>query len=84
MNPRYVLACAGAAVLLALAAAPATLAQHGHQKAGALVIESPWTRATPGGAKVAGGFLKITNTGSTPDRLSAARYRSQRMSKFTT
>jgi hypothetical protein len=36
---------------------------------GALVVEAPWTRATPGGAKVAGGFLRITNSGSAPDRL---------------
>jgi uncharacterized protein YcnI/copper(I)-binding protein len=38
-------------------------------KVGALVIEAPWSRATPGGAKTAGGYLKVTNTGSTPDRL---------------
>jgi copper(I)-binding protein len=38
-------------------------------KVGSLVIEAPWTRATPGGAQVAGGFLKVTNTGSQPDRL---------------
>lgn len=65
------------AFVLATASIPAgpALAQHaGHhgttsQKAGALVIEQPWTRATPGGAKVAGGYLKITNTGSQPDRL---------------
>jgi uncharacterized protein YcnI/copper(I)-binding protein len=38
-------------------------------KVGALTVEAPWTRATPGGAKVAGGYLKITNTGSEPDRL---------------
>lgn len=38
-------------------------------KAGNLVIEGPWTRATPGGAQVAGGYVKITNTGTEPDRL---------------
>lgn len=38
-------------------------------KAGALVIEGPWARATPGGARVGGGYLKITNTGTEPDRL---------------
>ncbi len=38
-------------------------------KIGALVIEAPWARATPGGAKVAGGYAKITNTGKEPDRL---------------
>jgi periplasmic copper chaperone A len=37
--------------------------------AGTLKIEQPWTRATPNGAKVAGGFLRITNTGNTADRL---------------
>jgi periplasmic copper chaperone A len=36
---------------------------------GALKIEQPWARATPGGAKVGGGYLTITNTGTTPDRL---------------
>lgn len=38
-------------------------------KIGALKIEHPWTRATPGGAKVGGGFMKITNTGVETDRL---------------
>jgi uncharacterized protein YcnI/copper(I)-binding protein len=36
---------------------------------GKLVVESPWARATPGGAQVAAGYLKITNTGAEPDRL---------------
>jgi copper(I)-binding protein len=38
-------------------------------KAGALTIEAPWARATPGGAKVAGGFMRVTNSGKEPDRL---------------
>lgn len=38
-------------------------------KLGSLVIEAPWIRATPGGARVAGGYLKITNAGRQPDRL---------------
>lgn len=38
-------------------------------KAGPIVVEAPWSRATPGGAKVAGGYMKITNTGNEPDRL---------------
>jgi copper(I)-binding protein len=38
-------------------------------KVGTLVIEAPWTRATPGGARVGGGYLKITNTGAESDRL---------------
>jgi periplasmic copper chaperone A len=36
---------------------------------GDLKIDHPWSRATPGGAKVAGGFMTITNTGTEPDRL---------------
>ena len=52
-------------------------AQHSHAAApattivtlGALAIEAPWTRATPAGARVAGGFMTITNTGKEPDRL---------------
>jgi copper(I)-binding protein len=47
-------------------AAPA-LAQE--VKAGDLVITQAWSRATPGGAKVAGGYLTIENKGSAPDRL---------------
>lgn len=38
-------------------------------KVGGLGIDHPWSRATPKGAKVASGYLKITNTGSGPDRL---------------
>lgn len=38
-------------------------------KAGDITVTAPWTRATPGGAKVAGGYLKITNSGAAPDRL---------------
>jgi uncharacterized protein YcnI/copper(I)-binding protein len=38
-------------------------------KLGALTITQPWTRVTPGGAKVAGGYVRITNTGKEPDRL---------------
>jgi periplasmic copper chaperone A len=38
-------------------------------KAGDLVISQAWSRATPGGAKIGGGYLTIENRGSTPDRL---------------
>jgi periplasmic copper chaperone A len=40
-------------------------------KVGDLVVEAPWVRATPKGAKVAGGYMKITNTGKEADRLIA-------------
>jgi copper(I)-binding protein len=36
---------------------------------GNLAITKAWSRATPGGAKVAGGYLTIENRGSVPDRL---------------
>ncbi len=37
--------------------------------AGNLAIAQPWTRATPPGAKVAGGFMTITNNGKEADKL---------------
>jgi copper(I)-binding protein len=42
-------------------------------KLGDLTVTSPWTRATPGGAKIAGGYLKITNNGASVDRFVGAR-----------
>ena len=41
-------------------------------KAGDIAIEAPWSRATPGGAKVAAGYLTIKNGGAAPDRLVSA------------
>ena len=38
-------------------------------KIGSITIETPWARATPGGAQVAGGYMKITNNGKEADRL---------------
>ena len=48
-------------------AAPAALAHD--YKAGVIEIGHPWARATPRGASVAAGYIKLSNTGSTPDRL---------------
>ena len=53
------------------AAAQVAAAEPAVVKAGDLTIERPWIRATPGGARVAGGYLRITNTGAAPDRLVA-------------
>jgi copper(I)-binding protein len=53
------------ALLLALAA---TASAHDYTL-GPLKIDHPWSRATPKGASVAGGYMKITNAGTTPDRL---------------
>jgi len=41
----------------------------GDAKAGDLVITQAWSRATPSGAKIAGGYLTIENKGTAPDRL---------------
>lgn len=71
-----VTACLALSAHLSLPGAPraaaATLAQTAADtvyKLGPLVIEAPWTRATPGGAQVGGAYLKITNTGAEADRL---------------
>jgi periplasmic copper chaperone A len=55
-----------AAVGLTLFAAPVRAQE---VKAGDLVITQAWTRATPGGAKIAGGYLTIENKGAAADRL---------------
>lgn len=41
---------------------------HDYSAAGIKVVH-PWTRATPPGAKVGGGYLKIENSGAMSDRL---------------
>ena len=51
-------------LLLAMLATEASAEDY---KIGNLQISQPWTRATPKGAAVAGGYLKITNTGTAPD-----------------
>jgi periplasmic copper chaperone A len=38
-------------------------------KVGSITVETPWSRATPGGAKVAAGYLTIKNSAAAPDRL---------------
>src|SRR5437868_12200795 len=52
-----------------LLAVLATSAQAYDYQIGPIAIDHPWTRATPKNAPVAGGYMKITNTGTTPDRL---------------
>ncbi|ESY70532.1 MULTISPECIES: copper chaperone PCu(A)C [Mesorhizobium] len=64
---REKLGIAALAFGLVLLGAQAVLA---HEfKVGDLEIGHPWSRATPAGAKVAGGYFTITNKGSAPDRL---------------
>ena len=62
MIPRVILAT----FLLLPMAAPVEAHQY---TVGSLVIDHPWARATPPGARVAGGYLTITNRGQQVDRL---------------
>ena len=55
--------------LLALAAICAGSTSAEEIKAGDLVLNRAWSRATPGGAQVGGGYLTIENKGTTPDKL---------------
>lgn len=57
------------AVVLTVAALTSSIAQAHEYKAGSLLIVHPWTPEPPVGAKVAAGFLKIVNEGTTDDRL---------------
>jgi periplasmic copper chaperone A len=63
---RYGLAAAGAAAVCQLIAGHAVAADY---DVGPMHITQPWSRATPKGASAAAGYLTVTNTGSTPDRL---------------
>lgn len=45
------------------------IAQAQAQAQSTIRVEQVWSRATPNGAQVGAGYLRITNTGSTPDRL---------------
>lgn len=40
----------------------------------AIRVEQPWSRATPGGASVAAGYVKLTNMGKEADRLIGASF----------
>ncbi|MDB5652776.1 MAG: hypothetical protein JWQ94_389 [Tardiphaga sp.] len=43
-------------------------------QAGDLMITAPWTRATPPGAKLAGGYLTVMNMGKASDRLTGGSF----------
>jgi copper(I)-binding protein len=58
------------AALFAVLAIPAFALDY---RLGAIEIGQPWARATPPTAESGGGFLVITNTGATPDRLIAVK-----------
>jgi len=59
-------AIAAVAMLCSALAAPVRAEE---VRAGDLVITQAWSRATPGGAKIGGGYFTIENKGSAPDRL---------------
>ncbi|HVY59760.1 MAG TPA: copper chaperone PCu(A)C [Xanthobacteraceae bacterium] len=56
-------------ILAAALALGATAASAQGYKVGPLEIAHPWSRATPKGASVGAGYMKITNSGTEPDRL---------------
>jgi len=58
-----------ALLILSLAILTVTTGHARDYKAGSIDIADPWSRATPKGASVAAGYMKITNTGTAPDRL---------------
>ena len=62
-------AMVGTAFLFACIMLAATAARARDYKAGSLDIIDPWSRATPKGASVAAGYMKIANSGTSPDRL---------------
>ena len=55
-----------AAVLVSLVGRHADASDY---KAGAITISDPWSHATPKGASVGAGYLKIANAGTSADRL---------------
>ena len=61
-----------AIALVILSAVSVTHAPAQQVKAGDLVLDHAWARATPSAAKVGGGFLTIENKGAAPDKLMGA------------
>ncbi len=59
------------AAVIFLAAAPSPAPAHDY-KAGDIRIGHPWTRATPPASRTGAGYMKLTNTGTAPDRLVGA------------
>jgi len=63
--------CGGLAGFCALAAAQlaSPTARAADYDVGPMHVAQPWARATPKGASSAAGYLAVTNSGTTPDRL---------------
>src|SRR5262249_20984480 len=64
---KFILAFAGMLAVSLAAGAPAASGKDFH--AGSLEITGAWSRATPKGASVGGGYITIKNTGTEADRL---------------
>lgn len=52
--------------------AQSAISQAVEYKVGSIIVDQPWSRATPATAKVGGGYLVITNTGKEDDTLVSA------------
>jgi copper(I)-binding protein len=59
-------------IFTALAAILGSGMGHAQQSPNAILIEKPFSRATPGGAKIGAGYMTITNKSATADRLVSA------------
>ena len=57
-------------LVLGICIFPGAASAHDY-RIGSIHIDHPWAIATPNGAKVGAGYLKITNEGTQPDRLVA-------------
>src|SRR3984893_1883813 len=69
INPGLISVARAAACAFLIANFLAVPVRADEVKAGDLVITQAWSRATPGGAKIGGGYLTIENKGVAPDRL---------------
>src|SRR6516164_7105263 len=60
---------ATAFLIAGLIALSSATAQARDYKVGSIDVVDPWSRATPKGASVAAGYMKVTNNGTSADRL---------------
>jgi periplasmic copper chaperone A len=65
---------AGRLAALTMLALVSSAAMAGDVTVGDLVIHQPWSRATPGGAQVGGGYVTIENRGAVADRLTGGSF----------
>lgn len=61
-----------ATLLLAAALAGPSVPAFAQTPAGPIAVESPWSRATPPGARTGAGYLRVVNSGAEADRLLSA------------